>query len=187
MHFCVHVHLCAWTFVFTYICVHAPLCACTFVGMPVEATPQALLFFLTYHLHYFVITCLFVCVYLCMRVHACALECTCNSTFVEVREQLVGISPFTVWISVMGLRSSGVETDTFALGPLFFVLSLLLIITIIIILTQGSSLFWAMPNWIGSLTNEPREWTCSAFPVMGLQARCLLTQLFKMWILRART
>lgn len=31
----------------------------------------------------------------------------------------------------MGLGSSGVEADTFALGPSFFVLSLLLIITII--------------------------------------------------------
>lgn len=48
----------------------------------------------------------------------------------------------------MGRRSSDMEADTFALGPLFFILSLLLIITIII-LTQGSSLFWAVPNWIG--------------------------------------
>lgn len=115
MYICMHVHLCAWTFVCMYLCVHVHLCASTFVGMPVEATPQALLFFLTYHLHYFVTTCLFVCVYLCVLVHACALECTCNSTFAEVREQLVGISPFTVWTSVIGLRSSGVEA-----GPIIF-------------------------------------------------------------------
>lgn len=67
--------MCIFMYACLYICVHVHLDACTFVGMPVEATPQALLFFLTYHyiillLLVYLFVCICVCVRARMRVHS---------------------------------------------------------------------------------------------------------------------
>ena len=95
---CMFVHACDCTWVYMDVCGRGRTCGGQMTNSAVAS-----------HIP-FTLCSMYVCVSVC-------------NTYIRVREQVVGVSPSTPWISEMQLRSSGLGPDTYVHQAIFLALS----------------------------------------------------------------